>query len=209
MKKNCLWLLLFLLQSAAAISQHKNTEWRVVCGDCIEKKEKIPFWQRWHPYAGIHISGDAEMYYIGPSLQAGIDYQPVKKMLLSAYFHHYLKQVDKREYGGIYEKGRFKTMTGAILLQWNTGRNMENSFFIAGGVAIQSWKDRFSSNYDSWDDKRVTLTPAIRIGYFFTPARNKISIELNGTGPYSYMDGTWHATEILTQLSLGVRFLIF
>src|SRR6266496_6413158 len=113
MKKSYLWLFLFLLKSYSAISQHKNNKWTVVCGDCIAKKEKILFWQRWHPYAGIHISGDAEMYYIGPSLQAGIDYQPRKKIVLSAYFHHYLKHVDKNGDGGYYERGRFKTMTGA------------------------------------------------------------------------------------------------
>src|SRR6266705_1058700 len=101
MKKNYLWLFLFLLESTVAISQH--TEWRVVCGDCIEIKKKIPFWQRLHPYMGIHISGDAEMYYIGPSLQAGIDYQLRKKIVLSTYFHHYLKRVDKKEYGGNFE----------------------------------------------------------------------------------------------------------
>ncbi|HKB42737.1 MAG TPA: hypothetical protein VKC90_00020 [Chitinophagaceae bacterium] len=209
MKKNCLWLFLFLMESTVVISQHKNTEWKVVCGDCIELKKKIPFWQRLHPYAGIHISGDAEMYYIGPSFQAGIDYRLRKKIVLSTYFHYYMKRVNKKEYGGNFEKGRFKTATGAILLQWNTGRDPANSFFVAGGVAIQNWKDRFSSNYDNWDDKRVTLIPAVRIGYFFTPVKNTISVELNGTGPYSYMDGNWHATEILTQLSFGIRFLIF
>ena len=151
------------------------------------------------------------MFYVGPSFQAGADYQIKKRIVLSGYIHYFTKKVIGAEYPGIFWKGKFKTFTGTFLFQGNISKSPTKSFFLAGGVALQRWKDKYSDNYDSWDDKRTTLIPAIRIGYFFPVDRYKITIELNGTGPYSYsysnIISTVSVLEILTQLSLGMRFI--
>ena len=81
-------------------------------------------------------------------------------------------------------------------------------FFAAGGVALQQWADRFKGNFGSYNDARTTVTPAIRMGYIFPAGLRAITIEFNGTGPYSYSDGAYGTIiEVFTQVSLGVRFI--
>jgi len=211
MKKTTILLFVFTLNCNKAFTQVHEDTIKVYCEkDC--PKKHVTYKPSLHPFAGIHISGDAEMYYIGPSFQAGVDFQFRPKIILSAYFQYFNKKTDKVEFGGDFEHGRFRTLTGALLIQGNTGKRQDKSFFIAGGVALQRWHDKFSSNYDSWDDKRTTYIPAFRIGYFFPLEQTKITIELNGTGPYFYSEDNYissvSVTEILTQVSLGMR-LIF
>jgi hypothetical protein len=160
-----------------------------------------------HPYVGLHISGDAEMYYVGPSLQAGADLQLRKKLLLTSYIHYFKKKVTRTESGGSFENGKFKTVTVAALIQFNTSKKLSRSFFLAGGFCVQKWNDIFISDYGAWNKQRKNYLPAIRVGYFFSTGKNKLTIELNGTGPYSYSDFVWQTVEILTQLSLGTRFI--
>jgi len=162
---------------------------------------------RLNPYVGLHISGDAEMYYIGPSLQIGADLQLKKRLLLTSYIHFFQKKVNRTEPGGLFENGSFKTITVAALIQTNISKKLTRSFFFAGGFCVQRWNDKFISDYASWDLQRTTLLPAIRIGYFFSTGKNKIAIELNGMGPYFYTDGEWNGVEILTQLSVGMRYI--
>ena len=162
---------------------------------------------RLNPYVGLHISGDAEMYYIGPSLQTGTDFQLKKRLLLSSYIQFFQKKVNRTEAAGLFESGKFKIITVAALIQANTSNKLTRSFFFAGGFCVQIWNDKFTSDYVSWDLQRTTLLPAIRIGYFFPTGKNKMTIELNGTGPYFYQDDEWNAVEILTQLSIGARFI--
>jgi hypothetical protein len=106
------------------------------------------------------------------------------------------------------EKGRFKTFTSAFLVQIHAGAGWYKGFFIAGGIALQQWADRFKGIFGSYDDARTTVTPAIRMGYIFPAGLRAIAVEFNGTGPYSYSDGfNGTITEVVTQVSLGVRFI--
>ena len=207
MQKNFLWLLLFLLTGTVAFPQHREKEWTIICGDCSHTKVKDSLRQRWHPYAGIHVSGDAEMFYIGPSFQAGTDFLLKKRIVLSAYIHYFGKKVNNVGTGGFFENGKFKTITGTILIQANIARSLKRSFFIGLGTAVQRWRDKYSSSFGSWDDKRTTVTPAMRLGYFFPGGNNKIAVELNGTGPYRSGDTNSYSIEILTQISFGIRYI--
>lgn len=163
---------------------------------------------RLHPYIGIHLPGDAELYYIGPSFQVGTDYYLKKRLLLSGYGHYYAKIVDRLNRDNSFEKGKFKTITGCILLQFNVSRNLNRSFFFAGGMSIQRWADNFKSSWNVWDIKRTTVLPAVRLGYFFPVYRFKLALELNGTGPYSYHEDNSDMLEILTQISVGLRLIL-
>jgi len=160
-----------------------------------------------HPYVGLHISGDAEMYYIGPSFQAGADLYLKKRLLLTSYLHFFKKKINRTEGGGSFENGKFKTVTIAALIQFNTSKKLSRSFFLGVGFCVQEWNDIFISDYSAWNKQRKNYLPAIRVGYFFSKGKNKLTIELNATGPYSYSDFGWQAVEILTQLSLGTRFI--
>ena len=206
-----LFLLLLLLTCKVVFSQQQQDTGKKVCGCMTTKKARNIYKPGWHPYAGIHITGDAEMFYIGPSFQAGVDYQLKKRMVLSGYIHFFARKIENVEYGGFLEKGKFKTLTGALLIQANTSKSLSKSFFLAAGAALQRWRDKYTTNYGSWDDKRTTLIPAFRIGYFFPIDKHKMTVELNGTVPYFYSYtndiSSGRVTEILTQLSLGVRFI--
>lgn len=162
---------------------------------------------RFHPYLGLHISGDAEMYYVGPSLQAGADLHLKKRLLVTSYIHYFKKKVNRTWDGGLFENGKFKTLTIAALIQFNTSKKLSRSFFLAGGFCVQKWNDTFISDFSAWNKQRKNYLPTIRTGYFFSKGKNKLTIELNATGPYSYSDFGWQTVEILTQLSLGARFI--
>jgi hypothetical protein len=204
MQIKTLWLLLFLFTTTVVFSQPNKD----IDTANISSKIKIISTSRWHPYIGIHLSADAEMFYLGPSFQIGTDFQLKRKILLTSYFHYYSKKIKNNYNNSFSENGKFKTFTGAVLCQINPGKNLRRSFFIAGGVAIQSWRDIYASGNTAWDEKRITILPAMRLGYFFPAGWHKLAVELNWTGPYSYSDGTTDAIEIATQLSLGVRFIL-
>lgn len=163
---------------------------------------------RWHPYGGLHLSSDAELYYGGPSFQAGVDYNLSRRFALSAYIHYFHASADKRDTTGTDEKGRLITFTSAMLIQMDAGAGWYKGFFVGFGIALQQYADRFSGNFGSYDDSRTTVTPAVRMGYIFPAGLPSIAVEFNGTGPYSYGDGgNGTVTEVFTQVSFGLRFI--
>ena len=80
MQIKTLWLLLFFFTTTVVFSQ-QNKE---IDTANISSKIKIINTGRWHPFIGIHVSADAEMFYIGPSFQIGTDFQ-LKKELFSLH----------------------------------------------------------------------------------------------------------------------------
>ncbi len=189
--------LFFIFISLPVFSQSKHNRTDTIR---IDRQHKL------QPYIGLHISGDAEMFYIGPSFQLGTDYRLKKKLFLSGYIHYFTRRVNNT-YVDFHEDGRIKILTAAILLQANTGKKPDKSFFIAGGLAYQYWHDKYESDFNNIDNERYTLLPAIRLGHFFPVGKQKLSVEINATGPYSYHDDNWSVTELITQLSLGCRFI--
>ena len=159
-----------------------------------------------HPYAGLHFSSDAEMYYLGPSFEAGSDITFTNHLALGTYFHYFYVGVNNRT-DGLIEKGRLRTFTWVVLLQLNAGAGWYKGFFVGLGLALQRYADRFQGPFGSWNDKRSTATLAIRTGYTFTAGLHAIAIEFNGIGPYTYSDGYGTITEIFTQVSFGGRFI--
>jgi hypothetical protein len=110
-----------------------------------------PGQKRWSPYAGIHISGDAEMFYVGPSFQLGVDYRLNRILGLSSYVHYFGRNIDQTNDDGTFQKGNFRMFTGALLLQVNLGKRIKNrGMFIAAGAAIQptvnDYRDSWSSS---------------------------------------------------------------
>src|SRR6185312_3113836 len=149
---------------------------------------------RIHPYAGLHLSSDAEMYYLGPSFQAGVDINLTQKLAVTSYLHYFYVGVNNVE-NRLIQKGRMRTFTGALLIQYDWGTGWYKGFFVSFGLALQRYADRFQGSWSTWDDKRSTVTPAIRVGYLFPAGLHAIAIEFNGTGPYTYTEGPDTITE--------------
>jgi hypothetical protein len=167
---------------------------------------------KWHPYLGLDVSMDAEGYYVGPSLQIGISYRLKERLSLSSYLHYFPRRVEEHYTDGTFENGIYKSIVASLLIETNFFRTNNRGIILAGGLAVHSTTDNYTSTFYDEYLKRTIIVGAIRIGYAL-PVKNKsIAFELNAVGPYigkkgppPYFD---QAIEILTQLSLGIR-LIF
>ncbi len=197
--------LLALMQTNHTLGQSKSSKWKNAEDSLIIVQKHL---SHWHPYAGLHFSSDAELYYLGPSFQAGVDYNLTKHIALSSYIHYFHIGVNKKDNSGVVEIGKFKTFTSVFLIQMQTGPGWYKGFFIGIGIALQQFVDRFQGINGNFDNTRTTLTAAIRSGYIFPAGLHAIAIEFNGTGPYSYSNGfNGTYTEVFTQVSLGLRFV--
>ncbi|MEP6952101.1 MAG: hypothetical protein ABI863_22615 [Ginsengibacter sp.] len=198
-------LLLTLMRPFVTQAQSKSSKWRDAEDSLVVVQKHL---SRWHPYGGLHLSSDAELYYLGPSFQAGVDFNLKPRLAFSTYIHYFRAGVNNVDNTGLSEKGRLRTFTSALLIQVDAGAGWYKGFFIGGGIALQQYADRFKGIFGSYDDARTTVTPAIRMGYIFPAGLHAIAIEFNGTGPYSYSDGfNGTITEVFTQVSLGGRFI--
>ncbi|GAA4384456.1 hypothetical protein [Hymenobacter koreensis] len=160
------------------------------------------------PYAGLHASGDAQMYYLGPSGQIGADYRINHSFGLTTYIHYFRRRIDRTEANNGFEKGRFDCLTGAVLAQVHLGQKPERGLFVGAGIAAQRWEDKFESDWTSgWHTIRRNVLPAIRFGYAFPVGQHHLTAELNATGPYQERTAQGSYTELITQLSIGTRFV--
>lgn len=165
---------------------------------------------RLHPYLGLHVSGDAQLYYVGPSFSVGTDVTLTNTFSLTGYIHYFPKNVDKTYSNGDFARGRYRSTTAALLGEIFLGKTPEKGMFVAAGVSVQHTKDDFKSSWTTLDQERTIVIPALRVGYMFPiSAQKKLALELNATGPYAYKseDNGYiiHSLEVLTQLSLGSR----
>jgi hypothetical protein len=158
------------------------------------------------PYLGLHASGNADMVYVGPSAQLGLDYRPLRHLGLSAYAHYFRRRFD-RNFANEFEEGKFDCLTGALLLEVRLGRQPERrGFFAGGGLALQYLKDDYHSYWARiYQERKRNVLPALRLGYAFPLGRHQLTAELNATGPYNEATEYGSYTELITQLSLGTR----
>jgi len=141
-------LLLSITQPFAAFAQTKFSKFKNADDSLVMVKMHT---SRLHPYAGLHLSSDPELYYLGPSFQAGVDFNFTRHLALSTYIHYFYVSVNKKDISGITEIGRFKTFTSAILIQADAGAGWYKGFFIAGGIALQQFADRFQGVFGSFN----------------------------------------------------------
>ncbi|UYZ59558.1 hypothetical protein [Hymenobacter latericus] len=157
------------------------------------------------PYAGLHASGDAQMYYLGPSGQLGADYRFNHVLGATAYVHYFRRKIDRAS-GASFEDGRFDCRTVALLAQVHLGAKPERGLFAAAGVAAQRLEDEYRADWTGgWHTVRRNVLPAFRLGYAFPVGPHQLTAELNATGPYQERDAYGTYTELITQLSLGTR----
>src|SRR6266542_6583742 len=164
---------------------------------------------RWYPYLGLHIAGDAELYYVGPSFQLGTDFRIKNNFFISGYLLYFPRNVDRTNSDGTFEKGNYRSTTATLLMEARLGKKTNKKTFVGIGIAFQKSKDDFVSSWNELHNKRKIFIPAIRMGHIFFVWKRNLSIELNATGPCSYQlqeNGfTSDVLEVLTQVSLGTR----
>ena len=143
---------------------------------------------RWRSYVGVYFTGDAEVYYAGPSILLGSSFFIKKDLSVSFYGHYFEKDFGDHS---------FKAGTVAILCQVNLGKR--ERFYIAVGSAWQ----RAIEEDDFYSDviNRSIIIPAFRVGHHFAFKKFTLSPEINATGPYIYNNGL----ELFTLPSIGVR----
>ena len=81
-------------------------------------------------------------------------------------------------------------------------------------MALQRTSAEHQSVFYDDHSKRLILVAAMRTGHKFAVKKNEIAIEINATGPHfstvknpPYNDD--HVLEVLTQLSLEARFILW
>lgn len=160
------------------------------------------------PYVGLHGSGDAQMYYLGPSGQIGADYRINSFCGLTSYVHYFRRRIDRTEANNQFEKASFDCLTGALLVQVHLGSKPNRGLFAGAGAAAQRVEDDFKSDWTlGWHTIRRGVLPAIRLGYAFPIGPHQLTAELNATGPYQERTAYYTSTELITQLSVGTRFV--
>ena len=166
---------------------------------------------RWHPYAGAGASMDAGGYFFGPSLLAGTDYWLTDKVSASSYFQYFAARLNDSYPDGSIEKGKYRSMIGAALIQADLSKNQSMGLRAGIGIAFQNSITRSDINNTLDTTKRNILVPAFRLGYYISLDPGQIIIEFDAVGPHHYTEGNppyqTEITELLTQLSLGVKYV--
>lgn len=162
---------------------------------------------KFRPYAGLHGSGDAAMFFLGPSVQFGVDYHCAEPLRLSAYTQYARSRIDRRVSPAEFEQGRLDGLTLALLAEVHLGRTPERGMFVGAGGAWQLVSVEVLNNLFYLLEDRAILVPALRVGHAFRLGTHQLTAELNATGPYHVSDEFGSHTELITQLSLGTRFV--
>ncbi|MCP4459468.1 MAG: hypothetical protein GY816_15825 [Cytophagales bacterium] len=143
------------------------------------------------PYAGLYFSGDAVMYYFGPSYQLGLDIPLKGNFLVNGYGQYFSAKAFR---------GRYEVYTTGLMIRYNFGKKSKR-WYAAIGLAYQDTKEES----DFWNDliDRSIILPGYRMGYTFFSKKYIFHPELFAMGPYSYHSG--NSTELFTLPSVGIR----
>ena len=166
---------------------------------------------RWHPYGGIHISMNSDIYYAGPSYQLGTDYTLKKGWALSLYGHYFPESADVKNSDGSSEKGKYRSAAIVLLVQKKFLPRKPGGWFLGGGIAGHKYTDDYvSSSFETHDSYKI-ITLSTRVGYIFQAGDHALTFELNAIGPHIGETGPppyyEQLIEILTQLSFGIRYI--
>ncbi len=170
--------------------------------DTLYAQKKINF------YGGVHLTTDAELYMTGPSFQAGASYYVTSRLSVSSYLHYFaVRRKETLAFAG-QSKFFFNTVTAAALFQIDGGRNPDHGMYYGLGLAFQNLirEYRYSAS-EEFNENRNNIVPAARIGYLFKVKRSHLGVEINCTGPAGNNVNDVYYFDILTQLSLGLRFV--
>jgi hypothetical protein len=154
---------------------------------------------------------DGGAYFIAPSLMVGADYLLRDKFSACSYFHAFKGRLYDVYPNGSIDQGKYQSYLLAILLQRHLSQSIKKGMFLAGGAAMQRTINDYIIDNVAGVEKRMILVGALRVGYKFPIKQKSLTVELNGVGPYIGKVGpppdNAQTIEVLTQLSLGSRFI--
>lgn len=168
---------------------------------------------RLHPFAGLHVAGDAALDHIGPSPQLGIDYRFSSRLTLSNYVQYFGSSYKSDAGGlpGMSSSARYRSFIATMLLDINFHRGPSRGFSVAAGPAFHTSTETYTGPGDNTPWRRNYLTAAARLAFALPAGKQGLSIELNLVGPWQSKIGEApffaQTTDILSQLSLGGRWM--
>jgi hypothetical protein len=192
------WLFCCILFSVSSVQSQKN----------------------WHPFAGLHVSANSDLYYVGPSFSAGVIHPIGKKKKWSwAPELHYFRQYEEYPQTSItHSWDKFVSFSIRSNFNYKANSKTNKGFIIGGGLGFQYGKDECVTvtqtgnikeenvHYDAINYKSFMLT--FNTGYSFLLKKEKsIQVLFSAIGPYKARDEYGSYTEIISVLSLGTRFV--
>jgi hypothetical protein len=175
----------------------------------------------WKPFAGIHISANSDLYYVGPSFSAGVIHPIGKNRKWSwAPEVQYFRQYEKYPLTSTtHSWDKFVSFSLRSNFNYQTGKKSGKGFFIGGGIGFQHGKDECvtviqngsikeeNMHYDAV--KYNSLMLSFNMGYSFRVKKNKLLHALITTiGPYKARDEYGTYLEIISVLNAGVRLVL-
>jgi hypothetical protein len=164
----------------------------------------------WRPFAALYVTTDAEAVYIGPAFSAGVNYKGKKKTSVNILLHYFGARVNEQLYFDAFDAGIFRLISLAFMPQIDLGRKPGKGVFISGGITYQYRTENYQNGISEAIEKKGMFLPTVKIGYGLpvNKQRNAIAFEIFGTGPYTIQYENGSVTELLTQLSVGLRFTL-
>ncbi|MGK7395502.1 MAG: hypothetical protein ACNS62_13075 [Candidatus Cyclobacteriaceae bacterium M3_2C_046] len=140
-------------------------------------------------YAGAYFTGDAEMYYLGPSFLVGADILLMAPgLILSPYGQYFSVN---------YTNESYDAAVLAVLLQFDFNPKKSNALFMGFGPSFSFRREI----YHNIEESNRFLIPAIRVGYRFLFKNLNVNAEI--TTPAFYRQNL--SFELFTLPSVGIR----
>lgn len=173
---------------------------------------------KWKPFAGIHISGNSDLYYVGPSFSGGVIHPlgKTKKWNWVPELQYFRKYSKYDEIGNSHSWDRFISFSIRSNFNYQIGKNTSKGIFVGGGLGFQYAKDECATvtqngtikeenlHYDAIRYGVVMLT--FNAGYNFPLKKNKsLQAIITAIGPHTAKDDLGEYIEIISVLNAGIR----
>lgn len=172
---------------------------------------------KWSPFLAVGVSGNSEMFYIGPSFMAGVQKPLGKKQKWHwvPELHFFQKSIS--EVISSTETEEFQFLSYSIRSNFNYffGKKKGRGFFAGAGIGYQFASDQSEIIKDNGQQKETIpgeyvyeynrLMPTFNIGQSFGLNKGRsLKVLLSAIGPYHEKHGGWECTEIISVLSFNV-----
>jgi glycosyltransferase involved in cell wall biosynthesis len=164
------------------------------------------------------VSGNSEMFYIGPSFTAGVQKSLGKKQKWQwvPEVHYFQKRITEVISPSETEKFRFLSYSIRSNFNYFFGKKSGRGFFIGAGIGYQFASDQSEIIKDNGQQKETIpgeyvyeysrLMPSFNLGQSFGLNKGRsLQVLLSAIGPYHEDHNGWSCTEIISVLSLNVR----
>ncbi len=176
---------------------------------------------RWHPFAGVNISANSDLYYVGPSFSAGVIHAigKNKKWTWAPEVQYFRNYSTYGESSTSHSWDKFISFSVRSNFNYKFGKNPAKGAFLGGGFGFQKAKDECVTvtqnglikeenvHYDAIKYGAVMLT--FNAGYIFPLKKNKsIQTVISIIGPQTAKDYLGTYVEVVSLMNVGVRVVL-